>query len=196
MNVKPLIFLLPLAALLVTCKKDDPKPEEKPILSLLQQSSIVIDTVAAPVEWVYGFTFKVKSDGIITKIGMKLPVTGTYTAKLWDMDENKVIREVTLIGASVHQEGIRGLRRCRRQRSYDLGRLHHRQRLLQDQQGRRYPLCFPDTDHRHYDPFLPRRQTIGHTIRDIPPDDQSAGAVSLRGRRVYRPVIANLSRMQ
>ena len=104
MNVKPLIFLLPLAALFVTCKKDDPKPEEKPILSLLQQSSIVIDTVAAPVEWVYGFTFKVKSDGIITKIGMKLPVTGTYTAKLWDMDENKVIREVTLTGASVHQE--------------------------------------------------------------------------------------------
>ena len=104
MNVKSLVLLLPLAALFVACSKDNENPEAKPILSLLEQPSIFIDTVQAAVDWVYGFKFKVNGDGIINKIGMKLPETGTFTARLWDLDQNEVLKEVALTATVEHEE--------------------------------------------------------------------------------------------
>ena len=88
MNMKFLTMLLPLALLFTACDKDDDQPAEKPILSLLQLSSIQIDTVVAATDWVYGFKFRVKNDGFINQIGMKLPVTGSFNAILWNLDEN------------------------------------------------------------------------------------------------------------
>ena len=104
MNIKLLFPVLSLLLLVAACSKDDNQPIEKPILSFLQQPAIEIDTVEAAVEWVYGFQFKVNGDGVINQIGMKLPVTGTFNATLWDLDTKQVLKEVMLTGNSLHEE--------------------------------------------------------------------------------------------
>ena len=101
---KRLILFTLVVLLFAACSKNNDLPEEKPILSLLDQPGISIDTVEAAVDWVYGFQFKVKGDGVISQIGMKVPVTGDFTATLWDIGANKVLKEMVLTANSPHEE--------------------------------------------------------------------------------------------
>jgi hypothetical protein len=104
MTAKPIFLLFVAALLLAACTKGDDQPAEKPILSLLQQSNILIDTMEAATDWIYGFQFKVNNDGAIGQIGMKVPVTGSFTAKLWDVSANEVLKEVSLTANTLHEE--------------------------------------------------------------------------------------------
>jgi hypothetical protein len=79
-----LLFLL---AALASCKKDVAEPvEESPFFVFFDQPSITIDTTpVAATTWEYGFVFNPLVDGNITKLGLKLPVTGEFSVKLWDL---------------------------------------------------------------------------------------------------------------
>lgn len=104
MNARTLLLSTIVLLAFTACTKDDNTPEEKPILSLLSQSGISIDTVEAAVDWVYGFQFKVNGDGVINQIGMKVPVSGDFTATLWDIGAGQALKEVSLTAAAAHEE--------------------------------------------------------------------------------------------
>lgn len=79
-------ILFSLAAL-VSCNREDSQPvEESPFFIFFDQSAILIDTTAvSATTWDYGFVFNPLTGGKITKLGVKLPVTGEFTVKLWDL---------------------------------------------------------------------------------------------------------------
>lgn len=75
------------------------------IFDLLNRTDIATDTIpAASTSWVYGFKVKPSEDGFIDKIGMKLPVTGTFQVKLWDLDKGVLLAEEKLTSTQKHQE--------------------------------------------------------------------------------------------
>lgn len=98
-----LLFLL---ALLSSCKEDDNPPvEESPFFVFFDQPAITIDTMpVAANTWEYGFIFNPLADGKITKLGLKLPVTGEFTVKLWDLSGSTpvVLRDQKITSATVH----------------------------------------------------------------------------------------------
>ena len=93
-------------ALITSCKKDDnPKIEESPFFLFFDQPAIAIDTTpVAANTWEYGFIFTPLADGKITKLGLKLPVTGEFTVKLWDLSGSLpvVLRDQKITSAAIH----------------------------------------------------------------------------------------------
>ena len=93
-------------ALISSCKEDEnPKVEESPFFVFFDQPAITIDTTpAAATTWEYGFVFNPLAGGKITKLGVKLPVAGDFTVKLWDLSgvTPVVLRDQTITSATVH----------------------------------------------------------------------------------------------
>lgn len=79
--------LLCLSSLLFFCGKDDAEPvEESPFFDFFNETTINIDTTEQAADtWEYGFAFTPLKDGKITKLGIKLPASGNFTATLWDL---------------------------------------------------------------------------------------------------------------
>lgn len=92
--------------ILVSCdKKNDPVVEESPFFVFFDQASITIDTIpVAASTWQYGFTFKPLLDGRITQLGIKLPATGSFTVKLWDLSggTGTVLSEQSVNSVTAH----------------------------------------------------------------------------------------------
>lgn len=89
-DLKPFFALLLLLATLASCTEDNvPKPEESPFFTFFDEPNIAIDTtpVAATI-WEYGFEFNPIVSGKITKLGVKLPTTGTFIVRLWRLYGN------------------------------------------------------------------------------------------------------------
>lgn len=93
-------------ALISACKKDDkPKIEESPFFLFFDQPAITIDTTpVAASTWEYGFKFSPLENGKITKLGLKLPVTGEFPVKLWDLSGTTpvVLRNQKITSTVVH----------------------------------------------------------------------------------------------
>ena len=69
------------------CNKSVTPVEESPFYDYFQIADIVIDTTTVPTsEWEYGFVFKPLKKGEIRKLGLKLPVQGEFTVRLWNFD--------------------------------------------------------------------------------------------------------------
>ncbi len=79
--------LLICSSLFFACKKDNNTPtDESPFFSFFEQTAIVIDTTpVASNTWEYGFAFSTQKAGKIEQLGLKLPVTGSFVVKLWDL---------------------------------------------------------------------------------------------------------------
>jgi hypothetical protein len=96
-------FLLVCFTLFTSCKRDI--PAESAIFDLLSRTDIATDTIpAALTSWVYGFKVRPSTDGEIAQIGMKLPVTGTFQVKLWDLDKGVLLAEKNLTSSAKHKE--------------------------------------------------------------------------------------------
>ncbi len=104
-----------------SCEKDENKVEEKPILTLLNQQSIVIDTSIASVEWIYGFKFTTIADGKIRGLGMKLPKQGSYKAKLWNLDSGTLLKEEIITVNVAHAEVFNTISEISVQKNTNLG---------------------------------------------------------------------------
>ena len=79
------------------CKKEAVQVEESPFYNYFQLADIVIDTTKVPtVDWEYGFVFSPLKSGKITKLGVRLPVAGSYTAKLWNLKTKTVLATQTV----------------------------------------------------------------------------------------------------
>ncbi|MEY4902435.1 MAG: hypothetical protein RLZZ292_250 [Bacteroidota bacterium] len=102
LSTPSLFFLL----CILSCTKDTvKKPEESPFFSFFDQPAIKIDTTAtAATTWDYGFAFNPLVNGTITQLGVKLPKTGDFVIKLWNLDANKILTEktvtATIVGAA------------------------------------------------------------------------------------------------
>lgn len=84
------VSVLLLLSVLASCKDEDAQPvEESPFFVFFDQPAITIDTTpVSATTWEYGFVFNPLVDGSINKLGVKLPVTGEFTVKLWDLSGN------------------------------------------------------------------------------------------------------------
>lgn len=103
----PLFALL--AALIFafsSCGKDEtPKVEESPFFSFFDEAAITIDTTPVAADtWEYGFVFNPLVDGQITSLGLKLPVTGNFSVKLWNLDGSTpvILKEQQITSATEH----------------------------------------------------------------------------------------------
>lgn len=100
------IVLLALTVAFASCDKDEtPKEEESPFFSFFDEPAITIDTTpVANDTWEYGFVFNPLVNGRITKLGLKLPVTGDFEVKLWDLDSGTpvVLEGKIITSTSVH----------------------------------------------------------------------------------------------
>jgi hypothetical protein len=113
--------LFVLCSFLISCEKDEQKVEERPILSLLKQPSISIDTSIAAVEWIYGFKFTLIKDGKISGLGMKLPKQGSYKAKLWNLDSGTLLTEEIITSNVAHDEVFNAISDIVVQKNTNLG---------------------------------------------------------------------------
>ncbi len=85
-KIRIILSSLSVLLLLNACEKDNNEVEEGPFFSLLEDKNIVIDTVpVASQNWEYGFAFKTLKKGKIKRLGLKLPTTGKFYVKLWDL---------------------------------------------------------------------------------------------------------------
>ncbi len=96
------------------CNKSVTPVEESPFYDYFQIADIVIDTTTVPTsEWEYGFVFTPLKAGRITKLGVRLPVAGNYTAKLWNLKTKAVLAtqsiNLTAANGSAFEE-IAGIR--------------------------------------------------------------------------------------
>lgn len=99
------LALLSLAVFYSCDKEDKPAAEESPFFVFFDQPAITIDTTpVAANTWEYGFIFNPLADGKITKLGLKLPVTGEFTVKLWDLSGTApvVLNEKKITSATAH----------------------------------------------------------------------------------------------
>lgn len=99
------IFFLAVMSILffLSCEDNDIKTEEKPIIALLNQPGLVIDTGQTAVQWIYGFSFSTTKDGKIKGLGMKLPTKGSYLVRLWNLDDDTLLKEETLTAITDHE---------------------------------------------------------------------------------------------
>lgn len=119
-NVLFAILLFGLLGLGLSCEKstdEDPEPdlEEKssiegcqyPVLAwndtmMVQTGSFKVIRGSEPVYQVFGFSFSVDFKGSIKELGVKVPETGTYTARIYNEDllNNKVLAEADIVAKS------------------------------------------------------------------------------------------------
>lgn len=107
MMMKHLFSLLLVTAVLFawSCKKESDPVEESPFFSFFDEADIQIDTTpAAASTWEYGFAFTPLKDGKVTRLGIKLPATGDFTVRLWDLSGATpvVLRERSVNSAQLH----------------------------------------------------------------------------------------------
>ncbi len=99
-------LLFALVSGFISCGKEEPAAEEEqPFFIFFDEAAISIDTMpVAPNTWEYGFVFNTLTDGKITKMGMKLPVAGTFKARLWDLSgaAPSVLAEKSLSAGAEH----------------------------------------------------------------------------------------------
>ncbi len=99
-------LLVSLGAIL-SCQKDDSPPvEESPFFVFFDQPAIEIDTTPQSANtWEYGFVFNPLADGKITELGLKLPVTGQFKVRLWDLSGSAptVLSEQQIASTSAHE---------------------------------------------------------------------------------------------
>lgn len=83
------------------CSDDNTIVEEKPFTSFLKLDSIQIDTITmANNVWEYGFRFSPTSNGVITKLGIKVPVINTFKVKLYNIASNQILAQTTITTSS------------------------------------------------------------------------------------------------
>lgn len=83
------------------CGKDDKPVAYSPLFSFFEASNIIIDTIVnAPATWEYGFHFKSLKNQTITRVGIKVPVEGSFRVKLYDLANGNRIVD-TLVTSSV-----------------------------------------------------------------------------------------------
>jgi len=121
MSLKISVLTFSLLLILISCNKEENKVEEKPILTLLNQQSIVIDTIIAAEPWIYGFKFTTIEDGKIKGLGMKLPKQGAFKAKLWNLDSGVLIKEETITANAAHAEIFNTIPEISIQKNTNLG---------------------------------------------------------------------------
>lgn len=107
MQTKRLItaFLACATLFIWSCGKDDPAVEESPFFSFFDEADIKIDTTpSAAVAWEYGFTFTTLQSGKVTEFGIKLPATGDFKVRFWDLSGATpvLIREKSVTSSAVH----------------------------------------------------------------------------------------------
>jgi len=102
-----LLFALPGVAFFSCTEDNAPKPEESPFFTFFDEPAIAIDTTpVAATLWEYGFEFNPIVSGKITKLGVKLPTTGTFIVRLWRLYGNgapTVINERVITVGTAHQ---------------------------------------------------------------------------------------------
>lgn len=121
MSLRFLAITISFLVIFLSCDKDENKQEEKPIITLLNQQSIVIDTFIAAEPWIYGFKFSTLEDGKIKGLGMKLPKKGSYKAKLWNLDNGELIIEEIITSNAAHAEIFNSISEISVQKNTNLG---------------------------------------------------------------------------
>jgi hypothetical protein len=110
-----------LCLVFIACQKSENSTEERPILTMLNQQAIVIDTTIASVDWIYGFKFTTVQDGKIKGLGMKLPKKGSYKTKLWNLDNNMLLKEEIITANVEHAEIYNSFSEIAVQKNTNLG---------------------------------------------------------------------------
>jgi hypothetical protein len=121
MSLRFLAITISFLVIFISCDKDENKVEEKPILTLLNQQSIVIDTLIATEPWIYGFKFTTVEDGKIKGLGMKVPKNGSYKAKLWNLDNGELIKEEIITSNAAHGEIFKSISEISVKKNTNLG---------------------------------------------------------------------------
>lgn len=108
MKINPFLIVCTLSAMAIlsSCDKEEaPKVEESPFFVFFDQSAIAVDTTPVAVDtWEYGFVFNPLAKGNVTKLGIKLPVTGEFNVKLWDLSGSTpvVLTDKKITSSTVH----------------------------------------------------------------------------------------------
>lgn len=94
-KLSPLPVLLFL--ILCSCHKDSEMSTDRPFFSVFDRSGISIDTIAtAASTWQYGFSFTPLVDGTITQLGIKLPDTGLFEVRLYDVTDGNLVTSAVI----------------------------------------------------------------------------------------------------
>ncbi len=103
--LKKFTSILTISLLLIHCSDDKTHLLETPIFDFLSIPNTKIDTVkqAASV-WEYGFRFKSKVDGNLSKLGLLLPDTGSFKVRLYNLTTNSLLVEKTIQSQIVNTE--------------------------------------------------------------------------------------------
>ncbi|MBK9222732.1 MAG: hypothetical protein IPO78_16555 [Saprospiraceae bacterium] len=84
-----------------SCSDDNTSIEEKPFTSFINNSGVAIDTIKKATEvWEYGFRFKPLANGTITKLGLKVPVIGSFNVKLYKLSNNQLLAQTSINSTS------------------------------------------------------------------------------------------------
>jgi len=95
MHFLKLCMLFGLVTVFISCNSEN--EQEDVIFELLSRTDIKTDTIPqAQATWVYGFKIRTAKAGTVEQLGIKLPATGSYQVKLWNLDKGQVLAEKTL----------------------------------------------------------------------------------------------------
>lgn len=134
-------------SLFISCKKDAPDPvPESPFFTFFDQPAIEIDTTPVAADtWEYGFVFEPLTAGTITQLGIKLPVTGTFTAKLWDLTAatDVVLLEEEITSSTVHTPVFMDITRVKVPKNARLGVTVHANSFYRLQKQNASEFSFP-----------------------------------------------------
>ncbi|MCB0523698.1 MAG: DUF4082 domain-containing protein [Lewinellaceae bacterium] len=103
-----LVFsLLSIATIFTFCKKETQSQPEGPFFDFLNDTQIIIDTVAQAADtWEYGFAFTPLKSGKVSQFEIKMPATGDYTVSLWDIAGASpvLLRSKSLTESTAHEK--------------------------------------------------------------------------------------------
>lgn len=105
-NILTLTALLCFLFLFISCTKDKTPANESPFYEFFNEAGIKIDTIEQAADtWEYGFAFTPLQNGKITALSIKLPVTGSFQAILWDISGPNPVALSTksIVNAAQHQ---------------------------------------------------------------------------------------------
>ncbi len=103
MHFLKLCMLTCLTTAFISCNSEN--EQEDVIFELLSRTDIKTDTIPqAQATWVYGFKIRPSKAGTVEQVGIKLPATGSYQVKLWNLDKGQLLAEKTLSSQTAHQE--------------------------------------------------------------------------------------------
>ena len=103
-----LSLLAGIAIMIFSCSRDESPlaEDESPFFSFFDLNNIQIDTTeTATNQWEYGFVFSPVRNGKIDALGLKLPQTGTFTVRLWDLSgANPVLIQEELVASDTKHQ--------------------------------------------------------------------------------------------